>query len=57
VGVSDWGDGRYLVRMSGVVIWGRENDVFFSVRLSASLHVTQMNLPTHQLSPCRVDIH
>jgi hypothetical protein len=55
VGVPDWGDGRYFVYMSlGVFGWGSENVVFFSDRLSASLHITQMNLPACQLEYDRV---
>jgi hypothetical protein len=49
VGVPDWGDGRYFVYMSlGVFGRGSENVVFFSDRLSASLHMTQMNFPAYQ---------
>jgi hypothetical protein len=33
----------------GVFGWGSENVVFFSDRLSASLHMTQMNFPACQL--------
>jgi hypothetical protein len=33
----------------GVLGCGNENEVFFSDRLSASLHMTQMNLPACQL--------
>jgi len=34
--------------MLGVVVGGIENEVFFSVRLSSCLHITQMNLPMSQ---------
>jgi hypothetical protein len=55
VGVPDWGDGRYFVYMSlGVLGRGSENVVFFSDRLSASLHITQMNLPACQREYDRV---
>lgn len=49
VGVSDCVEGLYLRCMSeGVWMLDSENVVFFSVRLSDSLHCVQMNLPERQ---------
>jgi hypothetical protein len=52
VGVSACDEGWYLRCISdGVLMLDSENVVFFSVRLSSSLHCVQMNLPSCQYIP------
>jgi hypothetical protein len=58
VGVSACDEGWYLRCISdGVLMLDSENVVFFSVRLSSSLHWVQMNLPSCQYSPESVSRH